>query len=389
MRVEDIREEPDVYNPIKPAAHLEKILALRRGEIITPTALLVHPEAFCPHDCSFCSYRVSGPEHIATNFLTGPWIEKEEDRERKQISRPRGKLKEGVSGLPKEIGLDLPRQMAEAGIPAVELTGSGEPTVWPNIRELLHEFKKYGLEVAMATNGQYMKALMEDNCFDPDKFKWVRFSMDSARAETHQKVHGIRAKKFIEIVENIRIARDKYPNTVIGISYIVTPGNYQEIVEAAILYKALGLDNIRYSFEYSPGKESISPEIKEEAEKLIKEARALQNRSFRVFSRAQNWQDDFTKPNDDFSYCGYMQFTWNIGYDAKVYPCCIEIYKPSQVMGDLRKQTIKEIIESPEYKEFIRNFNVQNCDPCWLRPRNKTIEQLVAPEKRIGHVNYV
>lgn len=391
MRIEDIVEEQNVYSPRKFLAHIEDILKLRKEEIIVPSDILLHVEKFCPHDCFFCAYRASGWPQMLGNFLTPDWVEKADERQGGQLRKPRGKRKPGISGLPKELGLSIPKQMAEAKVPAVELTGSGEPTVWPWIDELLHEFKKYERKVALVTNGQYIGELMKRECFDPDTFAWLRFSMDSAKPETHQAVHGYRGKnQFDDIIRSIRMARKKYPRTLIGISYIINPLNFREVVAATILYKELGLNNIRFSFEYSPehGQRGMTPDMIAEAESLVKEAKGLDNTRFRVFTRGPKWQKEFNSPNTDFVYCGVLQFSWNIGADGFVYPCCIEIYNPRQRIGNLREKSIKEIIESPEYIKFIEKFNVQSCNPCWMREKNKGYEEALAPEKKLGHTDY-
>ena len=95
----------------------------------------------------------------------------------------------------------------------------------------------------------------------------------------------------------------------------------------------------------------------------------------------------YAQPNTDFHFCGYQFFTWAIGYDGLVYPCCIMKYHRGYSLGDLRTQSLQEIIHSDQRKEFIESFDVKNCKPCWLRDKNQFIEYLIAENPQ--HVNYV
>jgi len=95
---------------------------------------------------------------------------------------------------------------------------------------------------------------------------------------------------------------------------------------------------------------------------------------------------EYSAPNDDFSFCGYQHFVWAIGYDGKVYPCCIMKYHPEFVMGDLREMTLNEMVNSPARMKMGFHLDVHDCKSCWLRDKNKFIESLLQPPM---HVDFV
>jgi radical SAM protein with 4Fe4S-binding SPASM domain len=318
------------------------------------------------------------------NFLRPEWADGVVEG---QTGKPKGRLVPEISGLPKEIALDLPRQMFEEGIPSTEITGSGEPTLYPYIIPMFNEFTKYNIETALVTHGQTLKPLLDAECIQ--NLQWMRFSMDSCTPEVHSKVHGVVPQMFNQALKNIERVRDMYPKSILGISFIITKDNYHQIVQAAEFWKNIGVDAIRFSFEYEPtGTAKLTPDQIDFSRTAIKQAKELTNNGFRVFGQVERL-DAYTKPNNDFTYCGYMQFCWNIGYDAKAYPCCIMIYQKGFEMGDFRKQSLHEIIYGKEKQEYLEKFDVKKCHNCWLRDRNIAIETLLAPEKRLGHVNYV
>ena len=95
----------------------------------------------------------------------------------------------------------------------------------------------------------------------------------------------------------------------------------------------------------------------------------------------------YSQPNTDFHFCGYQFFTWAVGYEGLVYPCCIMKYHKGFALGDLRNYSLKEIVDSKERQRFIQSFDVHDCKACWLRDKNQFIEYLLADNPQ--HVNYV
>jgi hypothetical protein len=56
-------------------------------------------------------------------------------------------------------------------------------------------------------------------------------------------------------------------------------------------------------------------------------------------------------------------------------------------LGDLRTQSLNEIVYSEERKKYIQDFDVHDCKSCWLRDKNQFIEYLLAENPQ--HINYV
>lgn len=367
MKLSDIRKDDSYYSPWKALHQREDIDRLKAGEIFAPKDIQVDLEAYCPHSCEFCSYRnVNWQDH---------GMEFEEPAKRVPES----------TGLPKEVAMRIPREMYEAGIPSIELTGGGEPMVYPYIKEFLTELGQYPIELAIVTNGASLtpqtQAMLKN-------LKWMRFSVDAATPETHSKVHRVPQSVYPIVLKHIKevVARG-FPDSKIGISFVITKHNYHEIEQAAVLYKNLGVDSVRYTFIYDPdGQGALTIEQTSEAERAMNRARRLQDDNFKVFGTMRRLEF-YSQPNTDFDFCGYQYFTWAIGYDGAVYPCCIMKYHKGFSLGDLRNHSLKEIVYSKERQKFISNFDVHDCKSCWLRDKNQFIEYLLADNPQ--HVNYV
>ena len=169
MNLSDIKKDGSYYSPWKALHQVDDIQKLKNGELFAPKDIQVDLEAYCPHSCEFCTYRnVNWQEH-------GMYFD--------EPSRPVAE----ETGLKKEIAMSLPKQMYEAGIPSIELTGGGEPMVYPHINEFLDELGKYPIELAIVTNGASPNDQLQSKL---KNLKWIRFSADAITPESHiESVH--------------------------------------------------------------------------------------------------------------------------------------------------------------------------------------------------------
>ena len=137
---------PLEYAKSKALYHKDKIIQLSKGEMIIPTEIQVDPEAFCNDNCEFCSYRKEDGYNNQMLQLLGENAKPSTDN--KAIGRPSIE-----SRIPDKILLDIPYQMVDAGIPAIEITGGGEPTLHPKFKEFYQACGECGLDIGLVTNG--------------------------------------------------------------------------------------------------------------------------------------------------------------------------------------------------------------------------------------------
>jgi len=367
MKLSDIKDDGNYYSPWKALHQTEGIEMIKNGEMFAPKDIQVDLEAFCPHSCEFCSYRNVNWQGYGMEF-----------------NEPAKRVAE-ETGLPKSLALQLPKQMFEAGIPSIELTGGGEPMVYPYISEFLDELSKYPIELAIVTNGASLNDKLQSKL---NNLKWIRFSVDAITAETHAKVHRVPESVFNVVQKNIgQLVSREIEDCKVGISFVITQHNYHEIEEAASFYKDIGVDSIRYTFTYDPeGEGAMSLDETRKSERAMNNARKLQDENFKVFGTMRRLEL-YSQPNTDFHFCGYQFFTWAIGYDGLVYPCCIMKYHKGSEMGDLRKESLSDLVQSNHRKKYVDSFDVKKCKACWLRDKNQFIEYLLADNPQ--HVNYV
>lgn len=371
----------EIYSTSKALYHTDKLKELQEGRPISPTLLQVDLEAYCNDNCNFCSYRKE--EGYNENMLELIQVKKTDNRNE---NKPLGKPSEN-SGLSAEFAVLLPKLMKDANIPAIELTGGGEPTIWKYFDVLLDELIKEKIEIGLVTNGS---TLPDSRIEQIAKHAvWIRFSMDSSNKETHRKIHRTPNYDFDRRVENIRklvVKKKEFQSKItIGISFIINQTNKDDVMDSALFYSKLGVDNIRFSWMYDKGGTAglTLDEIETIKKRLDAVKKELERDDFKIFYEKERI-DLFSQPNDDFKTCYMQRFVWSLGADCKIYPCCIMKYHPEFAFGDLRTSTLKELIEKMHSK--MTNLNPQQCFPCWLRMRNKAIGQGV---EKPTHENFI
>lgn len=355
MKIPQKSKREDLYSSWKPAHLANKIEQLKRGEIITPAHIQIDLTGKCNHNCAMCFYRNAGFTHLE-------FVPNEE--------------------IPLEVGTGLFDQMADLGIPALELTGGGEPLIYPKIKECLDRISKRGLQLALVTNGSLLTKDILDRVTNP---KWIRFSMDSATEETRMNIHRSWKGEFESTLANLqRVVDKKFDDCKVGVSFIIQPGNIHEIAEAAELYKKIGVDNLRFSYAFTSKYDNLlTPEQRKEVNLALLEAKKYEDRNYKVFVM-EGRLDDFSPGEKTFDFCGYQMFTFQIGCDSLVYPCCIVKYYKQYAFGDIRKQSLREIIFGEKRRKYLEEFDVNKCLPCWLKRKNEFIEYLLikdAPHK--------
>lgn len=135
----------DPYVASKALYQTDRIQSLKRGDPISPTLLQVDPVAYCNDNCKFCSYR----EETMYNNTMLELIDSDQSEVKDHFGGV-GKMTDKGT-WPEWIANSLPGQMTDAHIPAIEITGGGEPTLWRGFDKLVRSCFAYkrqdGLDV--------------------------------------------------------------------------------------------------------------------------------------------------------------------------------------------------------------------------------------------------
>ena len=188
-----------------------------------------------------------------------------------------------------EEKLDLVRQLDEAGVAAVALSG-GEPTIHPHFYRIVEELAGRGIYVAVATNGTAFadKARLERAV--RAGLRYVEVSVDSADPKVHDRFRGVPGA-WEKAVQALRNAVELGVSN--GLAVTVTKMNVHEIPAILDLAEEIGVDRV-VLFNFVPvgrGSENawldLTPEEREELLRTV--YREMRRRRLEIASTAPQY----------------------------------------------------------------------------------------------------
>jgi len=200
---------------------------------------------------------------------------------------------------------------------------NGEPFVFPRIWEWLDYMEKEEVKVSLVTNAEKVDT---ERLAKYKNILMVYCSVNAATKETHQKI--MRGPDFDEVVKNTERLMTMNPPFRVRASMVATKDSEHEIE----------------AFKSKWGRRANIQPFK-------------------------NWTGDIHDPMETTSKrkpCKLIRRGMTILWDGRVVPCCMD-YEGKQILGDVNKNTLREIWDNSEWfrKEHLkRNFNIIPCANC-------------------------
>lgn len=351
------------YSSLKAAWHIEKIARLRDGLQIVPSHVQLIISDLCNQNCHFCAYRMDG------GFSTENFGEMKVGELIKNPNRR----------IPKDKAIEILNDCVDVGVKAVQFTGGGEPTAHPDHISIFEIARGLGLKVGLVTNGLVMR--------EPEvlaNMDWVRISLDAGTAETYEKIRE--SKGFNKVLNNVRTLVDLDTPCVIGMGFVVTRENWEEIPRTCSLVKELGVSYIRIAAMFSEEGSEYYKGIGFDITMMLEAVKVLEDDNFKVVDLFSQRISDLDQGSPKQEFCGYQNFTVYIGGDQKVYRCCTTSYTKHGEVGNLKNQTFKKWLTSWEKEEAYSKFDARSCHHCQFHSQNEVINYLV---NEPTHVDFV
>jgi MoaA/NifB/PqqE/SkfB family radical SAM enzyme len=359
------------YAPDKAMLHVDRLLRIRSGDQPPPVHMHFIISDLCNQDCSFCAYRI---ENYTTMFAV---IEDGERNHNPNRMIPRAKANEILDDF------------AALGGRAVQFTGGGEPTVHPNCAEIMSYAQAQGLETALVTNGVRLPMVLEQLM----KSTWCRISIDAANPRTYCSVRRVPENHWTKMLENVRqlvqLKRARNAPLTIGIGFVVTRENWSEVMDAAILARDLGADNLRISAVFQPDDDSYFASFYDLAANLCHETESLSKNGFTVVNNFGSRVDDLRLHHPDYKDCGYQNFTTYVGADLNVYRCCVLSYTERGTIGSLKEQRFRDLWLSDQKRADFAGFDARTCPRCQFNDKNRAIARIIQALPSEEHANFV
>lgn len=297
--------------------------------------------------------------------------------------------------FPREPLLRYMREAGEIGVRSMALIGESEPLLNPYVYEAIVEGKKAGVDISLGTNGilydtgKSGEEALEHLC-------WIRFNISAASDESYRKIHS--SKEFSTAIEKIKfcVATKAKKNlaVTIGLQMVLTPSNVDQVVPLAKLGREIGVDYlvVKQCGDSVDNYLGIYKKL-DEYDKfvdMLKEAESFTSDKYNVIVK---WGKLASKGKRNYDQCMGAPFLLYSSGDGKLYPCgaFFDHKEEEYRMGDLVKQSFKEIFESDRYWEVIEKVKrIDVHKECYVHCKTNNINEFVWQLKHPPeHVNFV
>lgn len=214
----------------------------------------------------------------------------------------------------------------------------GEPFLHPHFLDMVKYASTKGIYTATSTNAHFLKEEQARQTVASGLDRII-ISIDGTTQETYESYRvGGDLSKVIEGTRNILRYRNELKSRTphVVFQFLVVKPNEHQIEDLHALAKTMGVDQVVLKtaqiYDYENGSDLMPDNEK--------------------FSRYRKQEDGrYAIKNELLNHCWKMWHSAVITWDGKVVPCCFD--KDAQyVMGDLRKNSFREIWEGEKYKSF-------------------------------------
>jgi len=274
--------------------------------------------------------------------------------------------KDEVQFLEYDTMKEVVSDIAELGVEGVEISGGGEPLMYPQIIPAIAFMRSKGLKVGMFSNGTLLTREISE--FLVQNLLFLRIAFDAGTRETYKKIHGRDA--FDCLQENLRTlvgirtemradngskaAGRKHQSLVtLGAKYLVSSKNWHELAVAAELARESGLDYLQFK-ALRGSKFTLEGDDMKRAEEIGEKARELNGDDFQVFGSLEK-----TKP---IGRCFLNPIHPVIDAAGDMYLCAFFHHrKDTHRIGNVYEKSFPEIWYSERHYEAFRSTKPKEC----------------------------
>ncbi|AUM96495.1 TPA: radical SAM protein [Clostridium botulinum] len=238
---------------------------------------------------------------------------------------------------------------------SIIISGGGEPLLHPNFCEILYYIKQKGLKIGLNSNGLALNAEKAKAIIDCCSY--FRISLDAGTPEIYIKTHGMNEESFNKVIKNIKMfsnmKKDLKSDISFGTGFLTSELTKVDIFNFLKLSKECGADfgQLRpFTGDFT----CITNELNE-AKKIFEDENFKIAASIHKYSR---FNDQEKRP---YKRCYGMFFNTVVTADFKVFACLHHRQDSKYFLGDLNKETMKEIWRSSRIREVFENIDCGHC----------------------------
>ncbi len=231
----------------------------------------------------------------------------------------------------------------------------GEPYLNPKFLQMARYASSKGIYTATSTNAHYLDEGNARKTIESGLNRLI-ISLDGTTQQTYESYRiGGNLEKVIQGTKNILSWRKKLGSQTphVVFQFLVVKPNEHQVNDVYALAKELGVDRVALKtaqiYDYENGSDLIP--VNDEYSRYRKESNGT-----------------YSIKNDLLDHCWKMWNSCVITWDGKVVPCCFD-KDAHHIMGDLSKQSFKEIWTGESYRDFRRSLlksrsEIEMCRNC-------------------------
>ena len=280
------------------------------------------------------------------------------------------------------------------GVKSLTLTGDGEPTLNPAVYEAVSKGKAGNLDIGFATNGIALTpeklTILLKSC------TWLRFNLSAVSEDAYKTIHGVDLWERVQanIKMAVQLKKQLGAKCTLGLQMVLIPEALSQVIDEARFAVANELDYFVIKQFSDPGCEEMSrfaldwydnPDVRT----TLRLASEMSNDTTKIVPK---WDMIHSKGIRRYDRCVDCALIFQISGNSKCYPCGFLFGDDRYCYGDLKKQTLKEILDSDRYWEivtYMRNkFDVhKDCKGCCRHDfTNAFVWQYLNPPE---HINFI
>lgn len=345
------------HSPLKVLAHEDLLRTFAAGGAIRPIHMRIGITGRCNMRCTFCNFHSPNEASFYDRFSYN-------------------------DSITTERSITLMQEFAREGGRAVTFCGSGECTVHPGYTAIAAAAHEAGLRIGLITNGSMLHLPAMAECI-VRTHTWVRIGLNAGRAETFAQVTQRKADTFDLLLGSIAALRERAvdPEFRVGLNFVITADNYQEIDEAVRRARASGAHYIRFEPEFysALGHATLAPLMHEIGLALARVA-ALGDETFEVSTpKLDRGPMDRTEAVEgSFTRCHYSRFVTAVGADGNLYPCPQVHLNERYRIGNVVTDGYLTVLEGGPREQWEQSNPLRTdlCKTCFYRPQNELLEWL-------------
>ncbi|MHB1389973.1 MAG: radical SAM protein [Thermoleophilia bacterium] len=265
-----------------------------------------------------------------------------------------------------DVMKEVVSDVAELGVEGVEISGGGEPLMYPKIVEAIAFMRSKGLKVGIFSNGSLLTEELSE--FLVQNVLFLRVAFDAGTRETYLKIHS--HDDFDQVIANLRtlvgfkqsaavseperrLTQPRWGMATVGAKYLVSTKNWHELSQAAELAREIGMDYLQFK-ALRASKFSLEGDDLARAMEEADKARALSSNGFEVFGSLEK-----TKP---IGRCFLNPIHPVIDANGDMFLCAFFHHrKDTHMIGNVYQKSFPEIWYSERHMEAFKTTKPKEC----------------------------